>query len=56
MPDPAEAAVTDPTAEDVTARWSPMRVALIAILSLFLLRLLRRWWHDRAVEAALGER
>jgi hypothetical protein len=53
VPDAAEAAVTDPTAEDVTRRWSPLRVALTAILSIFLLRLLRRWWRQRAVDEAL---
>ena len=55
MPDAAEAAVRDPSATDVTRRWSPLRVALVAVLSIFLLRLLRRWWRDHAIDEALDE-
>jgi hypothetical protein len=55
MPEETEAAVRDPTAQDVTRRWSPLQVALVAILSIYLLRLLRRWWQQRAVEQTLDE-
>jgi hypothetical protein len=55
MPEAREAAVRDPTAKDVTRRWSLLQVALVAILSIFLLRLLRRWWQQRAVDQALEE-